>query len=57
MCGLPPIAISLNGRLVLADIAVSARRGELIAICGPKGAGKSTFVMRIWRTAARYAAA
>jgi iron complex transport system ATP-binding protein len=41
---LPPAAISLNGRVVLADIAFSAQPGELVAICGPNGAGKSTLL-------------
>jgi len=41
---LPPTAISLDGRVVLPDVAFSARPGELVAICGPNGAGKSTLL-------------
>ena len=41
---LPPTAISLNGRLVIPNVAFSARPGELVAICGPNGAGKSTLL-------------
>jgi len=41
---LPPTAVSLGGRVVLADVAFSARPGELVAICGPNGAGKSTLL-------------
>jgi len=41
---LPPTAISLNGRVVLTDVAFTARPRELVAICGPNGAGKSTLL-------------
>ena len=35
---------SYNGRTVLADVDVEARRGELTAIIGPNGAGKTTLL-------------
>lgn len=41
---LPATAISLNGHVVLPDVAFTAQRGELVTICGPNGAGKSTLL-------------
>ncbi len=35
---------SYNGRAVLADVNVEARRGELTVIIGPNGAGKTTLL-------------
>ena len=37
----------MGGRKVLRDIALEARRGELLAIVGPNGAGKTTFLKAV----------
>jgi ABC-type multidrug transport system ATPase subunit len=35
---------SLNGKLILSNVSLSARTGEIIGITGPIGAGKSTLL-------------
>lgn len=41
------VSVTVGGRRVLSEIALEARRGELLAIIGPNGAGKTSFLKAI----------
>ena len=41
------INVTLSGRPVLKDVSLSAHAGELLAICGPNGSGKTTTLKAI----------
>ena len=43
------LRVSLGGDEILKGITVDARRGEILAIIGPAGAGKTTFLRCINR--------
>ena len=43
------VTVELGGRSVLADVSVSARRGEVVALLGRNGAGKTTLLRVLGR--------
>lgn len=38
------VSVALGGRIVVRDVALSIRRGEIVSLIGPNGSGKSSFV-------------
>lgn len=38
------VSLVFDGRTVLADVSLGARRGEVLGLLGPNGAGKSTLI-------------
>ena len=42
LCGCEGISLSLGGRLILSDVAMEARPGEILGLVGPNGAGKTS---------------
>jgi iron complex transport system ATP-binding protein len=47
MIELSNVIVHLSGKLIVDDISFSARAGELTAICGPNGSGKTTTMKAI----------
>jgi phosphate transport system ATP-binding protein len=43
------LCLGFSGRLVLADVSVSLRRGSITALIGPTGSGQSTFLRTLNR--------
>jgi phosphate transport system ATP-binding protein len=43
------LSLGFSGRIVLADVNVSLRRGTITALIGPTGSGKSTFLRTLNR--------
>jgi ABC-type hemin transport system ATPase subunit len=38
------LSVSLSGRAILHDVALSLQPGEVVGLLGPNGAGKSTLM-------------
>lgn len=43
------LAVGYNGRLLLEEVCLAVRRGEILTLIGPNGAGKSTILKTIAR--------
>ncbi|MGZ4177519.1 MAG: metal ABC transporter ATP-binding protein [Solirubrobacteraceae bacterium] len=41
------VTVRLGGREILADVSITIRQGEFVAVLGPNGAGKSTLMRAI----------
>ena len=42
LCGCSGISLSLGGRLILSDVGLEAKPGEILGLVGPNGAGKTS---------------
>ena len=42
LCGCSGISLSLGGRLILSDVGLEAKPGQILGLVGPNGAGKTS---------------
>jgi len=42
LCGCSGISLSLGGRLILSDVELEAKPGQILGLVGPNGAGKTS---------------
>mgnify|MGYP002508119527 CR=1 FL=1 len=43
------LSVGYNGRVLIGDIALSLRQGQIMTLIGPNGAGKSTILKSVIR--------
>ena len=43
------LSVGYHGKVLLSDIALKVKKGEILVLIGPNGAGKSTIIKNIIR--------
>ena len=43
------LSVGYHGKVLLSDIALKVKKGEILVLIGPNGAGKSTIIKRYYK--------